>query len=48
MPLAGYLGFLPFALECKVLYEFLRTVRGRLVQERSLSAWEMTQSRNAG
>jgi hypothetical protein len=48
MPLAGYLGFLPFALECKVLYEFLRTARGRLVQERSLSAWELTKPRNAG
>ncbi len=27
MPLAGYLGFPPFALECFVLYEFLGTLR---------------------
>lgn len=27
MPLAGYLGFLPFALGCFVMYEFLRTLR---------------------
>jgi hypothetical protein len=27
MPLVGYLGFLPFALECFVMYEFLGTLR---------------------
>jgi len=27
MPLPGYLGFPPFAVECFVMYEFLRTVR---------------------
>jgi len=30
MPLAGYLGFPPFALECFVMYEFLGTVRRQL------------------
>jgi len=37
MPLPGYLGFPVFALECFVMYEFLRTLRRRLlkVQRRS-------------
>jgi hypothetical protein len=36
MPLLGYLGFPPFALECFVMYEFLRTLKTRLrVRERS-------------
>jgi hypothetical protein len=48
MPLAGYLGFLPFALECKVMYEFVRTLRKRLAQEPRWSAWEMERSRSAG
>lgn len=30
MPLLGYLGFLPFALECAVMYEFLKTLEERL------------------
>ena len=30
MPLAGYLGFPPFALECFVMYEFLGTLRHQL------------------
>jgi len=30
MPLPGYVGFLPFAVECFVMYEFLRTVRNRI------------------
>ncbi len=30
MPLPGYLGFPPFALECFVMYEFLRSVRNQL------------------
>jgi hypothetical protein len=30
MPLPGFLGFPPFALECFVVYEFLRTVRKQL------------------
>jgi len=30
MPLPGYLGFLPFAVECFVMYEFLRNVRRQI------------------
>ncbi len=30
MPVAGYLGFLPFALECRVMYEFVSTMHRRL------------------
>jgi hypothetical protein len=30
MPLLGYLGFLPFALECWVMYEFLKLTEERL------------------
>lgn len=30
MPLPGFFGFPPFALECFVMYEFLRTMRRRL------------------
>lgn len=29
MPLPGYLGFPPFAVECFVMYEFLKTARGQ-------------------
>jgi hypothetical protein len=32
MPLPGYLGFPAFALECFVMYEFLRTLRRRLLR----------------
>ncbi len=32
MPLPGYLGFLPFALECFVMYEFVRTVREKFLR----------------
>ncbi len=32
MPWPGYLGFPPFALECFVMYEFLRTLRRRLLR----------------
>lgn len=32
MPLPGFLGFLPFALECFVMYAFVGTVRGLLVR----------------
>lgn len=31
MPLPGYLGFPPFALECFVMYEFLRTAKRQLL-----------------
>jgi len=30
MPILGYVGFLPFAVECLVMYEFLCVVGGRL------------------
>jgi len=30
MPILGYVGFLPFAVECFVMYEFLRVAGGRL------------------
>lgn len=30
MPVLGYLGFLPFALECAVMYEFLKLTEARL------------------
>jgi hypothetical protein len=32
MPLPGYLGFPAFALECFVMYEFLRTLRRQLLK----------------
>lgn len=35
MPLLGYLGFPPFALECFAMYEFLRTVKNQLLRLRS-------------
>lgn len=38
MPLPGYLGFPPFAVECFVMYEFLRTARDRLLGVRRASA----------
>jgi hypothetical protein len=47
MPLAGYLGFLPFALECKVMYEFLRTLKTRLGPERRIVSWDTAHSRTA-
>ena len=43
MPLAGYLGFLPFALECFVMYEFLGTLR-RLLRGTSIATmWHASQ-----
>ncbi len=44
MPVAGYLGFLTFALECKVMYEFLRTLRSRFAENRRHPAWEVAKS----
>lgn len=41
MPLAGYLGFLPFALECRVMYEFLGTIHRRI------SGWQITSREKA-
>ncbi len=31
MPLLGYLGFLPFALECAVMYNFMKALEGRVL-----------------
>jgi hypothetical protein len=31
MPLLGYLGFLPFALECAVMYNFLKVLEDRVI-----------------
>ncbi len=42
MPLPGYLGFLPFAVECFVMYEFLRTARDRLLGVRGATAGRAT------
>ncbi len=39
MPLPGYLGFPPFALECFVMYEFIGTFRNRLAGLRRSSSW---------
>jgi hypothetical protein len=38
MPLPGYFGFPAFAVECWVMYEFLRTLRRRLVAVRERAA----------
>ncbi len=40
MPLPGYLGFPPFALECFVMYEFLRTLKIRYFPPRMESGWQ--------
>lgn len=32
MPAPGFLGFLPFAVECFAMYEFLRVLRARIAQ----------------
>jgi hypothetical protein len=40
MPLPGYFGFPPFALECLVMYEFLRSVRKQLLGLRQSPQWE--------
>ncbi len=47
MPLAGFLGFLAFALECKVMFEFLRTVRARMEPEKRIASWETAHSHTA-
>jgi hypothetical protein len=44
MPALGYLGFLPFALETKVMYELLRTVRGKLSVRHRQPRWEAARS----
>ena len=45
MPLPGYLGFPPFALECLVMYEFLRGVKNQLAGSRRIPKWEVARSR---
>ncbi len=35
MPLLGYLGFPAFALECRVMYEFLRSLKNQLLKLRA-------------
>jgi hypothetical protein len=42
MPLSGYLGFPAFALECFVMYEFLRTLRRQLPEGQQGPGWETT------
>ncbi len=42
MPLAGYLGFLPFALECFVMYESLGTLRRLLRGAPRAAIWRVT------
>jgi hypothetical protein len=37
MPLLGYLGFAPFALECFVMYEFVGTLRRQILRVRAAS-----------
>ena len=46
MPLAGYLGFLPFALECKVMFEFLQNLKTRMGRSQ-LPGWDDARSRAA-
>lgn len=43
MPLLGYLGFAPFALECFVMYEFLRNVKKRFLRLQRSPAWGATE-----
>ncbi len=45
MPLPGFLGFPPFALECWVMYEFVRAARRQLFGSRSPARWETAESR---
>jgi hypothetical protein len=40
MPAPGFLGFPPFALECFVMYEFLRTLKNQLTRLRRKQSWE--------
>ncbi|MBM4273850.1 MAG: hypothetical protein FJ134_05235 [Deltaproteobacteria bacterium] len=35
MPLLGYLGFIPFALECRVIYNFFNVLEPRVFQTRT-------------
>ncbi|MBZ5564893.1 MAG: hypothetical protein LAP13_21040 [Acidobacteriia bacterium] len=44
MPLPGFLGFPPFALECWVMYEFVRTARRQIFGSRQAARWEAVES----
>jgi hypothetical protein len=46
MPLAGFLGFLPFALECKVMFEFIQNLKARTGRTH-LSDWDVARSHGA-
>jgi hypothetical protein len=39
MPVLGFLGFLPFALECWVLYHLLRAIPRHMVSRTARIAW---------
>lgn len=39
MPVLGYLGFLPFALECAVMYNFLEALEGRVLTTPRRRRW---------
>ncbi len=43
MPLPGYLGFPPFAVECFVMYEFVQTARRKLARATEEERPEMTE-----
>ena len=45
MPVFGFLGFLPFALECWILYHLLRAIPQRL-NSRAVTDWVVDLSRN--
>ena len=44
MPLLGYLGFPAFALECRVMYEFLRSLKNQLLKLRAGHTLETAKS----
>ncbi len=44
MPLLGYLGFPAFALECRVMYEFLRSLKNHLLKSRTSHTLETAKS----
>ena len=46
MPLAGFLGFLPFALECKVMFEFLQNLKARMGRAQ-LPDWDIAKPHGA-
>ncbi len=44
MPLPGFLGFPPFALECWAMYEFVRTAHRQFFGSRHAARWEAAES----